>query len=123
MSKNIEVEGGEIAIQNESGDIAIIPIKDVSRVKKMLKNPSELDEYVSSLPKMSEYAEDGTILSNDNNVEHKLESFISDLSTSYWAGEIIKWIKSKIDLAVDDSWFDYDIDMVHKSYDNGKFKN
>jgi len=65
----------------------------------------------------------GTILSNDNNVEHKLESFISDLSTSYWAGEIIKWIKSKIDLAVDDSWFDYDIDMVHKSYDNGKFKN
>lgn len=62
MNKNIEVEGGEIAIQNESGDIAIIPIKDVSRVKKMLKNPSELDEYVSGLPKMADYAEDGSLV-------------------------------------------------------------
>jgi hypothetical protein len=62
MSKNIEVEGGEIAIQNESGDIAIIPIKDVSRVKKMLKNPSELDNYVATLPKMSDYAEDGSFI-------------------------------------------------------------
>jgi hypothetical protein len=67
MSKNIEVEGGEIAIQNESGDIAIIPIKDVARVKKMLKNPAELDEYITGLPKMADYAEEGTVVNKDEN--------------------------------------------------------
>jgi len=92
MSKNIEVEGGEIAIQNESGDIAIIPIKDVSRVKKMLKNPSELDEYVSSLPKMSEYAEDGTILSNDSDTKMipQEKNLISDQDKFFK-----NWINSK----------------------------
>ena len=65
MNKNIEVEGKEIAIQNSHGDIAIIPIKDVDKVKEMLKNPSEVDDFVSKLPKMSEYAEDGSLIPGD----------------------------------------------------------
>ena len=28
--------------------------------------------------------------------EYELEMFLSDLSTSYWADEIIKWIKTKV---------------------------
>jgi hypothetical protein len=30
--------------------------------------------------------------------EYPLDMFLSDLSTSYWAGEIINWIKSKVKL-------------------------
>ena len=30
--------------------------------------------------------------------EYELEIFLSDLTTSYWAGEILKWIKSKVKL-------------------------
>lgn len=62
MAKNIEVEDGEIAIQNESGDIAIIPKRDVAMVKRMIKNPAKLDEYISNLPKMADYAEDGSLV-------------------------------------------------------------
>jgi hypothetical protein len=62
MSKHIEVEGGEIAIQNEAGDIAIIPIKDVEKVKGMMNDPKAIDDYVSNLPKMADYAEDGSLV-------------------------------------------------------------
>lgn len=64
MSKTIEVEGGEIAIQNSHGDIAIIPIKDVDKVKEKIDTDCHdcLDEYVSSLPKMKDYAEDGSLI-------------------------------------------------------------
>jgi hypothetical protein len=62
MSKHIEVEGGEIAIQNEAGDIAIVPIKDVEKVKGMMNDPKAIDDYVSKLPKMADYAEDGSLV-------------------------------------------------------------
>jgi len=37
----------------------------------------------------------GTVLSTDDNAENKLDDFLNDLTTSYHAGQIIKWIKSK----------------------------
>ena len=99
MNKNIEVEGGEIAIQNESGDIAIIPVKDVAKVKKMLKNPSELDSYVAGLPKMSEYAEEGTIINTNVDTDNtkpkvstnsRLSDFIIDVDNPEVLNEYAK---------------------------------
>lgn len=63
MNKHIEVEGGEIAIRNSHGDIAIIPKKHIREVQDMIKDGcnSCVDDYVKKLPKMSDYAEDGTV--------------------------------------------------------------
>jgi len=38
----------------------------------------------------------GTVLSNEQDAEWKLFNYLSDLSTSYYADEIIKWVKSKV---------------------------
>jgi hypothetical protein len=38
----------------------------------------------------------GSVLANEQDAERKLYMFLSDLSTSYWADEIIKWIKTKV---------------------------
>jgi len=38
----------------------------------------------------------GTVLANELDAEWKLSKFLCDLSTSYYADEIIKWIKSKV---------------------------
>jgi hypothetical protein len=38
----------------------------------------------------------GTVLANEQDAEWKLSNFLCDLTTSYYADEIIKWIKSKV---------------------------
>ena len=37
----------------------------------------------------------GTTLADEKNAENKINNFISDLATSYWASTIIDWIKTK----------------------------
>lgn len=61
---NVEAEGSELILKNSHGDYAIIPVKDRNRVKQLLnaKRYSEIDNYVSSLPKTADYASDGTLL-------------------------------------------------------------
>ena len=49
----------------------------------------------------AEEIERGTILVNEDGAERKIENYISDLSTSYWADQILKWIKSKVKLEVE----------------------
>lgn len=63
--KKVEVEGGEIAIRNSAGDVAIIPKDKVSEVQEAVKNKCWgcIDKIVSSLPPMEDIAEDGTIVS------------------------------------------------------------
>lgn len=39
-----------------------------------------------------------TIVSTDINAEDKLFDYLCELSTSYWSDEIMKWIKSKVQL-------------------------
>jgi len=34
------------------------------------------------------------------NVERELADFLCDLTTSYWAGEITKWIKTKVKINI-----------------------
>jgi hypothetical protein len=46
----------------------------------------------------------GTELSTDHNVERKLENFLTELSTSWWSDEIIKWIKTKVKFESDQPW-------------------
>ena len=40
----------------------------------------------------------GSAMSDDNNFEYKLDEYLSDLSTSYYASKIMEWIKTKINI-------------------------
>lgn len=62
MNKNIEVEGGEIAIRNSHGDLAIIPKNKVNWVKQKLSEGCHtcIDSLVETLPIASQYAQDGS---------------------------------------------------------------
>lgn len=65
MNKNIEVEGGEIAIRNSHGDLAIIPKDKRDWVKQKLSEGchSCIDKLVETLPVMEDYAQDGSLYS------------------------------------------------------------
>ena len=60
----IEAEGGEIVIQNDAGDTAIIPKNKRQQALKMLENKdyADIDELVSDLPYKEDYAEEGTLI-------------------------------------------------------------
>ena len=38
----------------------------------------------------------GTVLANEQDAEWKLSNFLCSLTTSYYADEIIKWVKTKV---------------------------
>jgi len=87
---NVEAEGSELILKNSNGDYAIIPVKDRNRVKQLLnaKRYSEIDNYVSSLPKTADYASDGTLLLKPS---EKIESPLtrSDPFNPY-SGKVLK---------------------------------
>ena len=60
---NIEAEGNELVLQNQAGDVVVIPKYLRNEVVKHLKNGgyAEIDRIVSTLPSMKDYAEDGTL--------------------------------------------------------------
>jgi len=60
----IEAEGGEVLMKNSAGDYVIIPKKNRQQIKDYLANDCHdcIDNFVDTLPIMSEYAEDGTII-------------------------------------------------------------
>ena len=63
--QNIEVEGGELLIQSKEGHYAVIPAKHRQEVMDMIKDGCDncINNYIQTLPKDSDYAEDGTIVS------------------------------------------------------------
>lgn len=65
MNKNIEVEGGEIAIRNSHGDLAIIPKDKRNWVKQKLSEGCHdcIDSLVETLPIATDYAQDGSLYS------------------------------------------------------------
>lgn len=71
---NIEAEGGELIIKNEAGDMAIIPAKYRHEVNDMIKDNCFgcVDNLVSTLPIMNDYAEDGTLISADGPKKSKV---------------------------------------------------
>lgn len=40
----------------------------------------------------------GSVVATEENAYRKLSDFLNDLTTSYYADEIIKWIESKVEL-------------------------
>ena len=77
--QNIEVEGGELLLQSKEGHYAIIPAKHRQEVMDMVKDGCDdcINNYIQTLPKDSDYAEDGTIIDGDdaNNNEVKINKF------------------------------------------------
>lgn len=68
-NKDIEVEGGELIISNENGDYAILPKKYRREVQDMIAEGCHncIDHMVAGLPLMKDYAEDGTLISGEEN--------------------------------------------------------
>ena len=64
MNKRVEAEGSELVIRNENGDYAIIPKAKRKEVMKAIEDECHdcVDSIVRSLPLMSDYAEDGTLI-------------------------------------------------------------
>lgn len=62
--QNIEVEGGELLIQSKEGHYAVIPAKHRQEVMDMVKDGCDdcINNYIQTLPKDSDYAEDGTLI-------------------------------------------------------------
>ena len=61
---NVEVEGGELLIQSEEGHYAVIPAKDRQKLMNMVQGGCDdcINNYIQSLPKESDYAQDGTLI-------------------------------------------------------------
>ena len=87
MNKNIEVEGGEIAIRNSHGDLAIIPKDKKDWVKQKLSEGCHgcIDKLVETLPVMKDYAQDGSIYPSvrttkfDDTTENKYQQWRASL--------------------------------------------
>lgn len=92
MNKNIEVEGGEIAIRNSHGDLAIIPKDKRDWVKQKLSEGchSCIDSLVETLPVMEDYASDGSIMPNDNEDNFKYKSYTAAQDNTYVASRVVK---------------------------------
>lgn len=89
MNKNIEVENGELALENEFGDIVIVPKKYAREVRDMIKEDcnSCIDSLAETLPKMEDYAEDGTVIKGDDPDPKK--KTLKRLSKSYFRPEVV----------------------------------
>jgi len=63
--QNIEVEGGELLIMSKEGHYAVIPAKHRQEVMDIIKDGCDncINNYIQTLPKDSDYAEDGTVIS------------------------------------------------------------
>ena len=64
---NIEAEGSELILKNKAGDYVIIPKKHRLEVQDMIKDGCHgcIDSLVDTLPVMTDYAGDGSLLPND----------------------------------------------------------
>ena len=71
MNKDVEVEDGEIALENEFGDIVIIPKKYVLEVEGMVEDGCHtcIDSLVDTLPKMADKAKEGTVIPDTDPVK------------------------------------------------------
>jgi hypothetical protein len=63
QNKKVEVEKNELRVENDFGDVAVIPSKYRVEVQDAIKSNcnSCIDSIVESLPKMKNYAGDGTV--------------------------------------------------------------
>ena len=87
-------QGGIITVEIQGKVITIIGKEwDFSQGTRKGSNQSNAKEFTR-----------GTALSTENDVQRKLYMFITELTTSYWADEIIKWIRTKVKFTHDSIW-------------------
>ena len=87
-------QGGIITVEIKGKVISVIGKEwDFSKGTRRSSDQSNAKEFTR-----------GTIISTDNDAERQIKNFITDLATSYWAGEIIKWIKTKVKFNNENIW-------------------
>lgn len=103
MNKNIEVEGGEIAIRNSHGDLAIIPKDKRNWVKQKLSEGCHdcIDSLVETLPIASQYAQDGSVYPPGKKVKVNQDNQIKEYDISspeyrdlYNTGRLVSYDKT-----------------------------
>lgn len=80
-------QGGIITVEIHGKVIIVIGKEwDYSQGTRKSSNQSNAKEFTR-----------GTVDTTDTDVERKLYMFLTDLTTSYWADQIIGWIKTKVE--------------------------
>ena len=80
--------------RNKWKDIAIIGKEwDYSKGSNKNSDQSQAEEFTR-----------GTITTDDSQAERKMLDFLCDLTTSYYADEVMKWIKSKVEIKTNPFW-------------------
>jgi hypothetical protein len=92
-SKNIEVEGNEFLLESNEGHYAVIPAKDRNAVMAMIGCDDCINSYIKNLPKESDYAEDGTLVLNDNVVVNPNKDILLDSVTVQ--AKAPRWLRDK----------------------------
>jgi hypothetical protein len=84
MNKQVEVEGGELAVKNSHGDIAIIPKKYRLEAEGMIKDGCNdcLDSLIANLPSANDYAVDGTLYPEGDPPKKENNSFMDKVSST-----------------------------------------
>jgi hypothetical protein len=81
-------QGGIITVEIHGKVISVIGKEwDFSKGSRRSSDQSGAKEFTR-----------GTIVSTDVDAESKIENFLTDLSTPYWAGKILEWVKSKVEI-------------------------
>jgi len=88
-------KGGIITIEINGDKIDIIGKDwDTSAGYTKKSNQSNAQEFTRE-----------TFLSSQRNVERQMMDFLEDLTTHYYAGEVVKWIKTKVTLEDNSGWY------------------
>jgi len=81
-------QGGIITVEIKGKVIAVIGKEwDFSKGSRKSSDQSGAKEFTR-----------GTTIATEQYAENKIENFLTDLATSYHAGVILKWIKTKVKL-------------------------
>lgn len=81
-------QGGIITVEIHGKVVIIIGKEwDYSQGTRKGSNQSNAKEFTR-----------GTVLSTDTDAVRKIEMFLNDLTTSYWSDQIMKWIRTKVEI-------------------------
>jgi len=87
-------KGGIITVEITGKIITVIGKEwDMSKGTKRSSDQSGAKEWTR-----------GTVLANDREAYRKLYDFLSDLTTHYYAEQVIDWIKTKVKLEPEYGW-------------------
>jgi hypothetical protein len=89
------MQGGVLTVEINGDKIDIIAKQwDFSKGSNKSSDQSKAKEFDRE-----------TYNATDNNVERQMMDFLEDLTTHYYASEVVSWIKSKVTLEVNSGWY------------------